>query len=217
MSFGAFGGSRTIMELFDPSRPDALPHAGTFNNNTLTMTAGHAAMTEIYTPEACLALNAQGEPSVGWLDNAEGDWQVYFRRWSKGAWEPLRIVSEAKGGASGVSLGLDQEGHPVLCWREGGRAKVKRWNGAAWESLGEIAGEAVWPRMVIDGSGRPIVAMLSTSLQIRASTVSISPVGGSNSFVAKAFTSGAGNALRSTLPFGVSGRAGKRTKAVGTM
>jgi glutamate-1-semialdehyde 2,1-aminomutase len=49
------------MELFDPSRPGALPHAGTFNNNTLTMTAGHVAMTEIFTPEACLALNARGD------------------------------------------------------------------------------------------------------------------------------------------------------------
>ena len=61
MSFGAFGGRRAIMELFDPSRPGALPHAGTFNNNTLTMTAGHVAMTEIFTPEACLALNARGD------------------------------------------------------------------------------------------------------------------------------------------------------------
>ena len=61
MSFGAFGGSRAIMEQFDPSRPNALPHAGTFNNNTLTMTAGHAGITEIYTPEACVALNERGE------------------------------------------------------------------------------------------------------------------------------------------------------------
>ena len=49
------------MDLFDPARPNALPHAGTFNNNTLTMTAGHAAMTEIYTPEACIGLNARGD------------------------------------------------------------------------------------------------------------------------------------------------------------
>ena len=61
MSFGAFGGRREIMLQFDPSRPDALPHAGTFNNNTLTMTAGQVAMTEIFTPEACLALNARGD------------------------------------------------------------------------------------------------------------------------------------------------------------
>ena len=61
MSFGAFGGKRAIMEQFDPSRPNALPHAGTFNNNTLTMTAGHAGLTEIFTPEACVALNERGE------------------------------------------------------------------------------------------------------------------------------------------------------------
>ena len=61
MSFGAFGGSKAIMEQFDPSRPNALPHAGTFNNNTLTMTAGHAGLTEIFTAEACVALNEQGD------------------------------------------------------------------------------------------------------------------------------------------------------------
>jgi len=42
MSFGAFGGRRDIMELFDPTKPDSLPHAGTFNNNVLTMAAGVA-------------------------------------------------------------------------------------------------------------------------------------------------------------------------------
>ena len=61
MSFGAFGGRRAIMELFDPTHPNALPHAGTFNNNTLTMTVGNVAMREIYTPEACVDLNARGD------------------------------------------------------------------------------------------------------------------------------------------------------------
>ena len=61
MSFGAFGGKRAIMELFDPTRPNALPHAGTFNNNTLTMTVGQVAMTEVFTPEACVTLNDRGD------------------------------------------------------------------------------------------------------------------------------------------------------------
>jgi len=61
MSFGAFGGSAEIMGRFDPRRPDALPHAGTFNNNVLTMSAGLAGMTEIYTPAAAEAHNARGE------------------------------------------------------------------------------------------------------------------------------------------------------------
>jgi glutamate-1-semialdehyde 2,1-aminomutase len=61
MSFGAFGGRAEIMDLFDPRRADPLPHAGTFNNNVLTMTAGLAGLTEVYTAEAAVALNTRGE------------------------------------------------------------------------------------------------------------------------------------------------------------
>ena len=61
MSFGAFGGKREIMELFDPTKPDALPHAGTFNNNALTMAAGVAGYGEVYTAEAAKTLNDRGD------------------------------------------------------------------------------------------------------------------------------------------------------------
>jgi glutamate-1-semialdehyde 2,1-aminomutase len=61
MSFGAFGGRADIIDLFDPRRADALPHAGTFNNNVLTMHAGLAGLTEVYTPAAAAALNARGD------------------------------------------------------------------------------------------------------------------------------------------------------------
>jgi glutamate-1-semialdehyde 2,1-aminomutase len=68
MSFGAFGGKTEIMEIFDPRRPDALPHAGTFNNNVLTMAAGLAGMTEVYTAEAARGLNARGDALRQWLN-----------------------------------------------------------------------------------------------------------------------------------------------------
>lgn len=61
MSFGAFGGQRGIMDRYDPRRADALPHAGTFNNNVLTMAAGVAGLTELFTPAAADALFARGE------------------------------------------------------------------------------------------------------------------------------------------------------------
>lgn len=61
MSFGAFGGRADLMAQFDPSQPDSLPHAGTFNNNVLTMSAGLAGITEVYTPAAAIALNARGD------------------------------------------------------------------------------------------------------------------------------------------------------------
>jgi glutamate-1-semialdehyde 2,1-aminomutase len=41
---GAFGGRAEIMELFDPRRPDYIPHHGTFNGNLLTMAAGCASL-----------------------------------------------------------------------------------------------------------------------------------------------------------------------------
>jgi len=58
---GAFGGRESIMARFDPGRPDAFFHAGTFNNNVLTMAAGLAGLTQIYTAEAAETLNARGE------------------------------------------------------------------------------------------------------------------------------------------------------------
>ena len=68
MSFGAFGGRGEIMDLFDPRRANALPHAGTFNNNVLTMSAGLAGLTDVYTPDAAHALNARGEALRGRLN-----------------------------------------------------------------------------------------------------------------------------------------------------
>ena len=57
MSFGAFGGRADVMDLF----ASALPHAGTFNNNVLSMAAGRVAMGEIFTPDVAEALFARGE------------------------------------------------------------------------------------------------------------------------------------------------------------
>lgn len=61
MAFGCFGGRQDVMGQFDPRRPDALAHAGTFNNNTLTMAAGSAALRHLLTAEALDALNAAGD------------------------------------------------------------------------------------------------------------------------------------------------------------
>ncbi len=61
MSIGAFGGRRDIMSMFDPTQPHAFAHAGTFNNNALSMAAGVAALTQVLTPTAASALNARGD------------------------------------------------------------------------------------------------------------------------------------------------------------
>ena len=60
-SFGAFGGRADVMELFDPARPGALPHAGTFNNNVISMAAGHAGLTRVYPPETAQRHTDRGD------------------------------------------------------------------------------------------------------------------------------------------------------------
>jgi glutamate-1-semialdehyde aminotransferase len=57
LTFGAFGGTAEIMRRFDPRRPDAFAHSGTYNNNVLTMAAGAAGLREAFTPEAAITLN----------------------------------------------------------------------------------------------------------------------------------------------------------------
>jgi glutamate-1-semialdehyde 2,1-aminomutase len=61
MTFGAFGGRRELMSRFDPRTPDAVPHAGTFNNNVLSMAAGHAGLSRLFTAETSDALFRRGE------------------------------------------------------------------------------------------------------------------------------------------------------------
>jgi glutamate-1-semialdehyde 2,1-aminomutase len=61
LSFGAFGGRANLMARFDPRHAEALPHSGTYNNNVLTMAAGVAGLSEVFTPAASDALNAAGD------------------------------------------------------------------------------------------------------------------------------------------------------------
>ena len=56
---GAFGGRRELMEQFDPRRGDAIPHAGTFNANPMTMVAGEATLRRL-TPDVYERMDALG-------------------------------------------------------------------------------------------------------------------------------------------------------------
>jgi glutamate-1-semialdehyde 2,1-aminomutase len=50
-SIGAFGGSAEVMQHYNPKRPGHWNHAGTFNNNVVSMAAGCAAVGKVFTPE----------------------------------------------------------------------------------------------------------------------------------------------------------------------
>jgi glutamate-1-semialdehyde 2,1-aminomutase len=60
-SFGAFGGTTELLDQFDTSRPGAIPHAGTFNNNVATMSAGCVVLGEVYTADTAEGHTARGD------------------------------------------------------------------------------------------------------------------------------------------------------------
>lgn len=61
LSIGALGGRSELIDRLDPSRPDRIGHGGTFNNNTLSMAAGLAGLTQVLTDDAIIDLNARGD------------------------------------------------------------------------------------------------------------------------------------------------------------
>ncbi|WWC63775.1 uncharacterized protein I303_106380 [Kwoniella dejecticola CBS 10117] len=60
-AFGAFGGKREIMSLFDARHPQSIAHGSTFNNSPLTMIAGLTAVQKILTQENLDKLNQMGD------------------------------------------------------------------------------------------------------------------------------------------------------------
>ncbi len=60
-SFGAFGGSEAVMGQFDPGLGNPLRHAGTFNNNVMSMAAGYAGLSQVFTAERADELFDRGE------------------------------------------------------------------------------------------------------------------------------------------------------------
>jgi len=61
MTFGAFGGRADLMANYDPREPGSWAHAGTFNNNVLSMAAGYAGLTRLFPPEVSRRLYQRGE------------------------------------------------------------------------------------------------------------------------------------------------------------
>ncbi|CAA9359059.1 MAG: hypothetical protein AVDCRST_MAG68-4252 [uncultured Gemmatimonadetes bacterium] len=119
--------------------------------------------------------------------------------------------------AARVPAGRSGRAKSASTWRS------KRWPGAtstpsAWRTR-EITciPSSECPPSSKKWSHRPTRSTLSTSRQMEASAVSTSPTGASYARATPALPSGAGSALRSTLPLGVSGSEASRTYAAGTM
>ena len=60
LAVGAFGGRADIMATYDPTRPGAIVHSGTYNGNAVTMAAGQKTL-ELFDREAVTRLNQAGD------------------------------------------------------------------------------------------------------------------------------------------------------------
>ena len=61
LPLAAFGGRADLLDRFDPADPAGLRHAGTFNNNICSMSAGVAALGSVYTADRAEAFTATGD------------------------------------------------------------------------------------------------------------------------------------------------------------
>lgn len=103
MSFGAFGGRRDLMRHFDPSSPSALMHAGTFNNNVLSMSAGIAGLTNVLTDDALTGLNARGDTLRGDINRVAARHDVVLHASGRGSLMTIHPATHALIASDGLT------------------------------------------------------------------------------------------------------------------
>lgn len=74
MSFGAFGGRKDVMQLYDP-RTGIASHSGTFNNNVISMAAGIAGL-DILTEEKITRLNSLGDKLIRGIEEILAEYKI---------------------------------------------------------------------------------------------------------------------------------------------
>ncbi len=115
MTFGAFGGRKEIMGMFDP-RNGQLSHSGTFNNNIVTMSAGLAGC-KLLDVSALEALNARGERMTRMIEDILRKHGIYRNTQEKtplmhpdsfATFEPSNGASAAQSSISSVAAIAEQ-------------------------------------------------------------------------------------------------------------
>lgn len=131
LPFGAFGGAPEVMAVYDPRRGPArsMAHSGTFQNNTLMLRAGRAALADVYTPARATEHSARGDTFRARLRAASGATAAAGGSRRTGtrtriAWTGLGSlvclhVSERWGrSADGIGIGKKGDGGTVIRCKE---------------------------------------------------------------------------------------------------
>ena len=116
-----------------------------------------------------VAVGPDGNPWVAWHDETPGRAEIYVRRWTGTAWEPVGPSSATGNGISSnngdsrfVDLQVAANGQAFAAWVDssGGNNEVylRQWNGSAWVALaGSASGGGISNSSV--RSGRPALAL----------------------------------------------------------
>jgi glutamate-1-semialdehyde 2,1-aminomutase len=96
-ALGAFGGSRELMQAFDPTRPGPLFHGGSFNGNPVGCAAGRVTMHEL-TRERIAAMDAACARMRGALSQSA-------------AAAGIEIIVSGLGSVAGIAFAADPDRH----------------------------------------------------------------------------------------------------------
>jgi hypothetical protein len=92
-----------------------------------------------YLASTRLKLDAQGQPTVAWLEDLNGNDALYASRWNGQTWQALGGALSPHS-ASAPALALGRDGQPVLAWveeRSGiGQIHLARWTTSGWQNSG---------------------------------------------------------------------------------
>jgi hypothetical protein len=136
-----------------------------------------------------IAVDPTGKPVVAFNESHGGVATVYVRRWSGSAWDLLGAtylnkekgtINDPTNNAYWPVLALDASGNPIVTWLEttageGSRhnALLRRWNNG-WENWIVLnrtsGGDAVYPYVATDSSGRAYVAFKETAATVGAAS-----------------------------------------------
>jgi hypothetical protein len=116
-----------------------------------------------------VAVDASDRPVVAWAERISNEAKVFVSRWNGSAWETLANVPNpiSSSDAKDLTLAVGNSDEPAVAWTEvdavqKSRVYVYRWNGSGWNAATplEASGSTnlIYPSMVIDGEGRPVVA-----------------------------------------------------------
>lgn len=122
-----------------------------------------------------LAVDANGVATVAYVESSGGIGRLFIKRFDGAAWQTLgggALNPTSNTGASDPSLVLDGSGQPIVAFSQGNGQQqnifVARFDGAAWQSLGEpgqplnfTAGSiAIKPALARSTLGGPAVAWI---------------------------------------------------------